>query len=140
MSRVRSSETKPELQLRSVLHKAGFRFRKNVKELPGKPDVLLPKYKAIIFIHGCFWHGHLDCKKAKLPATRTEFWKTKIEGNIQRDKKSIQLLQEQGWRIAVIWECAVKNKQALSETTELLASWLKSDDLFLEIPKLVEKG
>ncbi len=140
MSRVRSTDTMPEVLLRSLLHKAGFRFQKNVKELPGKPDVVLPKYKAVIFIHGCFWHGHLDCKKAELPATRTEFWKTKIEGNIQRDKKSIQLLQEQDWRIAVIWECALKNKLVLSETSEGLISWLKTDDLYLEIPESLEKG
>lgn len=140
MSSVRSSETKPEQILRSALHKAGFRFRKNVKDLPGKPDVVLPKYNAVIFVHGCFWHGHEGCKKAKLPATRTEFWEIKIEGNIKRDQQSILLLKEQGWRIAVIWECVIKNKQVLSETTEQLIAWLKSDDQFLEIPKSVEKG
>lgn len=139
MSRVRSTETKPEQILRSALHKAGFRFRKNVKDLPGKPDIVLPKYKTVVFMHGCFWHGHLGCKKAKLPATQTEFWKTKIEGNIERDKQSILLLQKQSWRIAIIWECAIKNKHALSETTERLVSWLKSDDLFLETPESVKK-
>lgn len=137
MSRVRSTGTKPEQQLRSLLHKAGFRFRKNVKNLHGKPDIVLPKYKAIIFVHGCFWHGHTRCKKAKLPATQTEFWTNKISDNIARDQKNIELLR-QGWRIAIIWECAIKNKQTLLETINELIFWLKDDNLFLEIPKAIE--
>lgn len=138
MSRVRSTETKPEQMLRSLLHKAGFRVRKNVKNLSGKPDIVLTKYRAIIFIHGCFWHGHKNCKKSKLPQTRTEFWQSKINANIERDEKYICLLQEQGWRIAIIWECALKNKQTLSETINELIFWLKDDNLFLEIPKAIE--
>lgn len=134
MSRVHSTETKPEQELRSFLHKAGFRFRKNVKNLPGKPDIVLPKYKAIIFVHGCFWHGHTECKKAKLPATRTEFWTNKIAENITRDQKNIELLQQQGWRIAIIWECYLKNKFLQIQTYDVVITWLKSDSLFLEIP------
>lgn len=139
MSCVRSTETKPEQAVRSFLHKAGFRFRKNVNNLQGKPDIVFSKYKAIIFIHGCFWHGHKNCKKAKLPATRIEFWKTKIESNIQRDQQTIQSLLKEGWRIAIIWECAVKNKQILSATITQLISWLKDDNLFLEIPVISEE-
>lgn len=134
MSHVRSTETKPEQKLRSLLHKAGFRFRKNLKNLPGKPDIVLLKYKAIIFVHGCFCHGHLRCKKAKLPTTRTEFWTNKIADNIARDQKNIQFLQQQGWRIAIIWECYLKNKLLQSQTSDNVIAWLKSDSLFLEIP------
>lgn len=134
MSQIRSTETKPEQLLRSSLHKAGFRFRKNLKHLPGKPDIVLPKYKAIIFVHGCFWHGHIGCKKAKLPATRTEFWTNKISDNIARDQKNIELLQQQGWRIAIIWECYLKNKHIRDQTSDNVITWLKSDSLFLEFP------
>lgn len=134
MSRVCSTETKPEQELRSLLHKAGFRFRKNLKNLPGKPDIVLPKYKAIVFVHGCFWHGHTGCKKAKLPTTRTEFWTNKIADNITRDQKNIELLQQQGWRIAIIWECYLKNKLIRDQTSKNIVAWLRSNSLFLEIP------
>jgi len=111
MSKISGKETKPEILVRKYLFANGFRFRKNVKTLPGKPDIVLPKYKTIIFVHGCFWHGHKDCKKSKLPKTRKEFWENKIRGNIQRDKTNIEELKNQGWNVLVLWECELKNKE-----------------------------
>ena len=132
MSRVPGKDTKPELTLRSVLHRQGFRFRKNVKSLPGSPDIVLPRYKVAIFIHGCFWHGHKGCPKSKLPSTRTAFWAEKIKANIFRDKRDIELLQEQGWRTAVVWGCSLRDKQSLKETIEALSRWIKSTDYTFE--------
>ncbi|MDD4992826.1 MAG: DNA mismatch endonuclease Vsr [Paludibacter sp.] len=109
MSKISSKETKPEILVRKYLFAKGFRYRKNVKELPGKPDVVLPKYKIIIFIHGCFWHGHEGCKKSALPTTNLEFWKDKLEKNKERDKSDILKLQEIGWKVIVIWQCELKN-------------------------------
>src|SRR5690606_12253344 len=111
MSKISGKETKPEILVRKYLFGNGFRFRKNVKTLSGKPDIVLPKYKTIIFVHGCFWHGHKDCKKSKLPKTRKEFWENKIRGNIQRDKTNIEELKNQGWNVLVLWECELKNKE-----------------------------
>lgn len=108
MSHISGKETKPEVIVRKFLFANGFRFRKNVKDLPGKPDIVLPKYKTVIFIHGCFWHGH-TCKRGILPTTNVEFWKTKIGGNIERDKRDITELGKQGWRVIVIWQCEIKN-------------------------------
>ena len=108
MSKVRSTNTKPERIVRKKLHASGFRFRLNRKDLPGKPDIVLPKYKTVILVHGCFWHQHEDCPKSKLPSTNEEFWKMKLTGNLERDKRNIKELKKLGWRILVIWECEVK--------------------------------
>lgn len=105
MSKISSKDTKPEILVRKYLFSKGFRFRKNVKDLPGKPDIVLPKYKTIIFINGCFWHGHENCKKATLPATNTEFWREKISGNIIRDKENIQKLREMRYKVITVWQC-----------------------------------
>ncbi len=105
MSNISGKDTKPEILVRKYLFSKGFRFRKNVKGLPGKPDIVLPKYKTVIFIHGCFWHGHKNCKKATLPATNTEFWREKISGNIIRDKKNILKLREMGYKVIIVWQC-----------------------------------
>lgn len=110
MSRVRNRDTKPEILVRKFLFANGFRYRLNDKKLPGKPDIVLPKYKTVIFVNGCFWHGHENCKYFKLPATRTEWWKEKIEGNIKNDEKKHALLREAGYKVVVIWECEVKNQ------------------------------
>lgn len=110
MSRVRNRDTKPEILVRKFLFANGFRYRLNDKKLPGKPDIVLPKYKTVIFVNGCFWHGHENCKYFKLPSTRTEWWKEKIEGNIKNDEKKHALLREAGYKVIVIWECEVKNK------------------------------
>ncbi len=110
MSRIRNKDTKPEILVRKFLFANGFRYRLNYKKLPGKPDIVLAKYKTVIFVNGCFWHGHENCKYFKLPATRTEWWKEKIEGNIKNDITKHELLREAGYKVMVIWECEVKNK------------------------------
>lgn len=110
MSRIKSKNTKPEILVRKFLFANGFRYRLNDKKLPGKPDIVLPKYKTVIFVNGCFWHGHKNCKYFKLPKTRTEWWKEKIEGNIKNDIKKHNQLRDAGFRVIVVWECEVKNK------------------------------
>lgn len=110
MSRIKNKDTKPEVLIRSFLHKKGFRYRLHVKNMPGKPDIVLPKYKIVIFINGCFWHGHNGCKYFKVPKTRTEWWLNKINTNINNDIKAIQSLRDLGWKIITIWECETKLK------------------------------
>ena len=112
MSRIHSKNTKPEELVRKFLFSQGFRYRKNDAKLPGKPDIVLPKYKAVIFVNGCFWHGHEGCRYFVWPKNNAEFWKEKITGNIQRDKHNHQLLANQGWRVIEIWECQLKRSVA----------------------------
>jgi len=119
MSRIRSKNTKPEILVRSLLHSMGYRFRLHRKDLPGKPDIVLPKYKTAIFVHGCFWHRHVGCKGATTPKTRTEFWQKKFVGNVERDKKCQNELKELRWHILVIWECEIKNTSSLIKTITL---------------------
>lgn len=134
MSGIRGKNTKPEYHIRSLLHRNGFRFRLHVKDLPGKPDIVLPRYHAIVFINGCFWHGH-DCHLFKLPGTRTEFWKTKISRNHENDQRAIGLLNESGWRVASVWECAIRGKHRLTDALiiERLAEWIRSEEAMLEL-------
>ncbi|MEX0608148.1 MAG: DNA mismatch endonuclease Vsr [Balneolaceae bacterium] len=108
MSQIKGKDTKPEMLVRKFLHANGFRYRLHVKELPGKPDLVLPKYNSVIFVHGCFWHAHEGCKYFKIPESRTEFWKEKLFGNKERDEKHIQALKELGWNVIVVWECELK--------------------------------
>lgn len=110
MSRIRSKDTKPELLVRKLLFHAGFRYRLHVKTLPGHPDVVLPRRKVVVFVHGCFWHGHAGCPKATVPATRGEFWEAKIRGNRERDEREIEALLAAGWRVLVVWQCACKKR------------------------------
>ena len=122
MSRIRSKHTKPELAVRSMLHRLGYRFTVNGpknKQLPGKPDIVLPKYRTVIFVHGCFWHGHQGCKNFRYPKTRTAWWKAKIDGNVARDKDRIRQLEEMGWRVLVIWECELKSSLVETRLAEL---------------------
>lgn len=109
MSRIRSKNTSPEIVVRSYLHNQGYRFRLHKKDLPGKPDIVLTKYKTIVEIRGCFWHRHEGCKETTTPKTNTEFWLKKFEGNVERDRKNDKLLSDMGWQVIVIWECEVKN-------------------------------
>ena len=118
MSRIRSSNTKPEIAVRSVLHRNGFRFTVNGplnKKLPGKPDLVLPRYRTIIFVHGCFWHGHENCKISRIPKTRTDWWKSKIGKNQDRDKIVRRTLIEMDWNVLTIWECEIKEDPTLKE-------------------------
>ncbi len=108
MSRIKGKDTKPEMLVRRFLFAQGFRYRLHVKTLPGKPDIVLPKYKTVIFIHGCFFHGHENCRYFKVPATRTEWWLDKIGGNKKRDKENEKKLAEQGWKVITVWECELK--------------------------------
>lgn len=110
MSRVRSKDTKPELAVRSLLHAMGYRFRVHRTELPGKPDIVLPKYRTVVFVHGCFWHQHPDCRKATLPKRNAEFWREKLEGNAERDRRTYERLRELGWHVLVVWECEVQRE------------------------------
>lgn len=105
MSRIRAINTKPEVSVRSMLHRMGYRFRLHPKELPGKPDIILPKYRTALFVHGCYWHGHEGCRDFAPPKTRTEWWLNKINGNIKRDIKNTSQLEQLGWKVIVAWEC-----------------------------------
>lgn len=122
MQNVKTKNTAPEIKLRSLLHKNGFRFRVNRKDLPGKPDIVLPKYRAVIFVHGCFWHGH-DCPCGQRPQTNADFWNQKIDRNVIRDKSDVSLLESLGWRVLIVWECEIKKKNEavlLSRVKEFL--------------------
>lgn len=111
MSKISGKDTKPEVLVRKYLFSKGLRYRKNVIKLPGKPDIVLPKYKTAIFVHGCFWHGHTNCNAAKLPQTNAEFWREKIERNIERDSQNIAKLTNEGWKVLTVWQCEVKTKE-----------------------------
>ena len=110
MSAIKSKNTKPEIKVRKVLHLMGYRFRLHRKDLPGSPDIVLPKYKTVIFVHGCFWHRHKNCKYASTPKTRQEFWEAKFRENINRDKLNQENLSSKGWKIIIVWECEIKDK------------------------------
>src|SRR5690349_16792793 len=109
MSQIRSKNTKPEMRVRSFLHQNGLRFRLHQKDLPGKPDIVLRKYRTVIFIHGCFWHGHEGCRYFILPKSNAKFWKDKIEGNVARDRNAVKLLRKDKWKVIEIWECELKS-------------------------------
>lgn len=132
MAGIRGRNTTPEILVRRQLHKRGFRFRLHVRDLPGKPDIVLSRYRAIIFIHGCFWHGH-DCRLFKWPATRPDFWREKIARNQSNDAKACKLLLDDGWRVGVVWECALRGAgKNIEGVAEGLAQWLRSDDPYTE--------
>lgn len=134
MAAIRATNTKPELIIRKGLHASGFRYRLHAKELPGKPDLVLAKYRAVVFINGCFWHGH-DCHLFHWPATREEFWREKIGGNVARDERNLTELRNTGWRIALIWECALKGKarRSSADVIDSLSRWLLTDDREIQI-------
>ena len=113
MTKVKSKNTAPEKKVRTLLHRLGYRFRLHRKNLPGKPDIVFPKHKLIIFVHGCFWHQHKNCKKAKRPKSRTDYWDNKLQKNITRDKSNQKKLQKLGWRCEIIWECETKHHDTL---------------------------
>ncbi len=126
MSHIRSKETKPEDVVRKFLFNNGFRYRKNDKRYPGKPDIVLPKYKTIIFVHGCFWHQHPGCKAARIPDTNSDYWRDKFMGNIARDKKDQQRLKDLGWRVIVVWECEISNKSKREVRFPILIEEIKT--------------
>ena len=127
MSRIRSTNTKPEEIVRKYLFSHGFRYRKNDKRYPGKPDIVLPKYHTIIFVNGCFWHMH-GCSRSRLPRSNQEYWKPKIERNIQRDAENQQKLEADGWNVIVVWECELKKRTAEERLSRLRDEIRKSND------------
>lgn len=128
MSGIRGENTKPEMVVRRALFAAGYRFRLHRRDLPGAPDVVLPGRKVAIFAHGCFWHMHVGCKNAKLPSTRPEFWRNKLEGNVERDRRAIEALRSDGWRVLIVWECATRDPAALATMSGSLSQWIESGD------------
>ena len=116
MGRIRSGDTKPEKIVRSLLHKQGYRFRLHRKDLPGTPDITLPRYSSVIMVHGCFWHRHKNCQYSYTPKSRVGFWKDKFKKNVLRDKKVIKQLKKKGWKVKVVWECQTKNEDTLVKT------------------------
>lgn len=125
MSRIKGKNTKPEEIVRKYLFSKGFRYRKNDKRLPGTPDIVLPKYKTVIFVNGCFWHGHKDCRYFVIPKTNTDFWLNKINTNVERDKRKQEVLKEHGWNVVVVWECELKSKLAEQTLSDFIGK-LKS--------------
>lgn len=133
MSGIRGRDTKPEKLIRSLLHRRGFRFRVNCPDLPGKPDIVFPRLRAVVFVHGCFWHGH-DCPLFRLPGTRTEFWATKIGRNQVNDSKVMQSLRDAGWRVGTVWECVLRGRyKDIPGSVDALTEWLRSDIPVLEL-------
>ena len=129
MSGIKGKNTKPEMVIRKGLFRRGFRYRLHSKQLPGKPDLVLPRYHAVILVHGCFWHRH-NCRLFKWPKSNTEFWRDKITGNVQRDVRHFQQLADAGWRILIVWECAVKGKkeQEVEKVLDNIEHWLLTDN------------
>ena len=135
MASIKGRDTKPEMVLRKALFSLGYRYRLHDKRLPGKPDLVFPRYHAVVFIHGCFWHGH-DCKLFVVPATNTQFWLQKIGGNRVRDERSIGELRTSGWRVMTVWECALRGREhrPLEVLAARIPKWLKSKKLIGELP------
>ena len=125
MSRIKGKNTKPEFLLRSLLHREGFRFRLHDKRLPGKPDIVLPKYRTVIFVNGCFWHRHDDCRFAYTPKSRQVFWLNKFEETAERDRKKQELLTDMGWHVVVVWECELK-KDSTSLVSDISSKLLEN--------------
>lgn len=128
MAAIKGKDTKPEMIVRKYLFSRGLRFRVQVRKLPGTPDIVLPKYKTAIFVNGCFWHGHEGCKYFRLPKSNVEFWKEKIERNIERDKESMQALFDLGWKVVRVWECELRNKANREETLNKIYTSITSPD------------
>lgn len=126
MSGIRGSNTKPEVIVRKALFAAGYRYRLHRKDLPGRPDVVMSGRKVAVFVHGCFWHHHGDCRFAKMPSTRPEFWQGKLTTNVARDAKAISELLSMGWRVPVVWECFLKTTKSPSNVQSVLTDWIES--------------
>lgn len=131
MASIRGKDTRPELLLRSALFAAGFRYRLHVRNMPGSPDLVFPRYHAALFVHGCFWHRHEGCRFTTTPKSNIEFWHLKFEGNVVRDARNDALLREAGWRVGVVWECELK--RSVAETAETVSDWLRGHERTLMI-------
>lgn len=135
MSNIRHKDTSPELVVRRDLHRHGFRFRLHSRQLPGVPDLVLPKHKAIVLVHGCYWHRHSGCQLAYSPKSRVAFWNEKFRKNVERDKAVAEDLKSAGWRIATIWECCLRKQKSQPDHLQTLAAWIRSDVPEIEIPR-----
>lgn len=133
MARIGSKDTRPELIVRQGLHARGVRFRLHRKDLPGRPDLVLPKFQSAIFIHGCFWHSHENCKNFRIPKTRAEFWNEKLSMNRLRDKRNIEALRGGGWRVLIVWECETR-RISVAPLVDQVVGWLQGNDVLGEIP------
>ena len=133
MAGIRGWDTKPELALRRALHARGFRYRLHAKNVVGRPDLVLPKYGAVVFMHGCFWHHHEGCRYATTPATRPEFWQAKFSANVARDIAVRGTLLETGWRVATVWECALRKPEQVEIAAMLLSNWLRDGANMIEL-------
>jgi DNA mismatch endonuclease (patch repair protein) len=133
MAGIRGKNTQPELALRRALHARGFRYRLHVKNVPGRPDLVFPKHEAVVFVHGCFWHRHAGCRYSTTPATRQEFWQTKVAANVARDSIVGGALADVGWRVATVWECVLRKRERIETVADLLATWLHSESTQFEI-------
>lgn len=136
MATIRSKDTTPERMVRSFLHKSGFRFRLHVRQLAGCPDIVLPRLRAALFVHGCFWHQHSRCRLAAVPASNVDFWKMKLARNRVRDVEHISILRRQGWRVGVFWECAARKGVADLKTLQALVVWLGRSSGYKEFPRV----
>ena len=137
MARIGSKDTRPEMIVRQGLHARGIRFRLHRKDLPGRPDLVLPKFQSAIFIHGCFWHSHEDCRNFRIPKTRAEFWTEKLSMNKLRDQRNIETLRGGGWRILIVWECETR-RISVAPLMDQVVGWLQGNDVLGEIPLSVE--
>lgn len=136
MAGIGGKDTKPELALRRALHARGFRYRLHTRGMPGRPDLVLPRLRAAVFVHGCFWHRHAGCRYTTTPATRPEFWQSKFESNVERDSVVCAALLDAGWRVATVWECALRKPDQVAAAAELLAVWLRFGGALLEIGEM----
>jgi len=137
MSKIRGKNTSPERRLRTLLFAKGFRYRLHLAKLPGSPDLVLRKHHAVIFVHGCFWHRHQGCRYTTTPKSNAEFWLQKLQENVARDSRNIHMLIDQGWRVAIVWECAIKH--SLEDTIQNLESWLYGNKPFISLGNQLER-
>ncbi|MCV6589180.1 MAG: DNA mismatch endonuclease Vsr [Marinobacterium sp.] len=140
MSGIQARNTRPERLLRSLLHRAGFRFRLHDKQLPGSPDLILPRYRTVIFVHGCYWHRHPRCKLAYTPKTRTEFWQQKFNGNVARDRRDTDALLQAGWRVVIVWECGLRAVAKGDKNLDWLIQELRDNPPTIVIRADVKEG
>lgn len=133
MAGIRGMDTKPELALRRALHALGFRYRLHVRSVPGKPDIVMPKYHAVIFVHGCFWHRHRGCRYTTTPSSRRDFWIAKFDANVARDIVVRSALSQAGWRVATVWECALRTEAGVTAARDIVAAWLHDGALEIEV-------
>jgi DNA mismatch endonuclease, patch repair protein len=136
MSGIKGKNTRPELALRRAIHARGFRYRLHATDVLGRPDLVFPKHNAVVFVHGCFWHRHMNCRYTTTPSTRPEFWQAKFDSNVARDTAVRATLLDEGWRVATVWECALRKPERVELATRFLAAWLGSGASELEISEI----